>query len=292
MSFHPSLVRRSSQKLSPRKAVGIDKISSQLLRIAAPVIAPVVVRLINFSFSSGSFPSRWKTAKVSPLYKNGDSRDVQNFRPISVLPVLSKVIERHVHDSLSSYLTENNLIYPRQSGFRKNHSTDTALIQIIDELLFNLDKNRVSGMVLVDDCKAFDMVDYGLLLDKLKVYGVAGETMKWFQSYLADRHQLVYLGGCASDVALMKHGVPQSSILGPLFFTVFINDLPLHFSSSEIDLYADDTTITSSADCGSMGRLQESLNTSVSEVFNWALANRLPLNEKKTKVLAVKGKRL
>ena len=90
----------------------------------------------------------------------------------------------------------------------------------------------------------------------------------------------------------MKHGVPRGSILGPLFFTVFINDLPLHVSSSEIDLYADDTTITSSADCGSMGRLQESLNTSVSEVFNWALANRLPLNEKKTKVLTVKGKRL
>ena len=165
--------------------------------------------------------------------------------------------------------------------FSEEYSTDTALIQIIDELLFNLDKNRVSGMVLVDYCKAFDMVDHGLLLDKLKVYGVAGETMKWFQFYLADRHQLVYLGGCVSDVVLMKHGVPQGSILGPLFFTVFINDLPLHVSSSEIDLYADDTTITSSADCGSMGRLRESLDTSVSEVFNWALANRLPLNEKK-----------
>ena len=106
----------------------------------------------GYTSASGSFPSRWKTAKVSPLYKNGDSRDVQNFRPISVLPVLSKVIERHVHDSLYSYLTENNLIYPRQSGFRKNHSTDTALIQIIDELLFNLDKTRVSGIVLVDYC--------------------------------------------------------------------------------------------------------------------------------------------
>ena len=122
-------------------------------------------------------------------------------------------------------------------GFRKNHSTDTTLIQIIVELLFSLDKNRVSGMVLVDYCKAFDMVDHGLLLDKLKVYGVAGETMKWFQSYLVDRHQLVYLGGCVSDVALMKHGAPQGSILGPLFFTGFINNLPFHVSSSEIDLY-------------------------------------------------------
>ena len=104
--------------------------------------------------------------------------------------------------------------------------------------------------------------------------------------------QLVYLGGCFSDVALMKRGVPQGAILGPLFFTVFINDLPLHVSSSEINLYADDTTSTSLANCGSMGRLQESLNMSVSEVFNWALANRLPLNEKKTKVLTMKGKRL
>ena len=150
---------------------------------------------------------------------------------ISVLRVFSKVSERHVHDSLYNYLTENNLIYPRQSGFWKNHSTDTNLIQIIDELLFNLDKNRVSGIVLVDYCKAFDMVDHGLLLDKLKVYGVAGETMKWFQSYLVDRHQLVNLGGCVSDMALMKHGVPQGSILGPLFFTVFINDLPLPMSA-------------------------------------------------------------
>ena len=94
-------------------------------------------------------------------------------------------------------------------------------------------------MVLVDYCKAFGMVDHGLLLDKLKLYGVGGETIKWLQSYLADRHQLVYLGGCFSDMALMKHGVPQGSILGPLFFTVFINNLPLHVGSSEIDLYAN-----------------------------------------------------
>ena len=121
-------------------------------------------------------------------------------------------------DSLYRYPTENNLIYPPQFSFRKNHSTDTALIQIIGQLLFNLDKKRA---VLVDYCKAFDMVDHGLLLDKLKVHGVADETVKWFQSYLADRHQLAYLGGCISDLALRKHGLPQGGILAHLLFHSF-----------------------------------------------------------------------
>ena len=123
------------QKISPCKAAGIDHISapaaiaySVWTCATAPVLASVVGRLINFSFSGGSFPSRWKTGDVSLLYRNGASRDIQNFRPLSVVPVLSKVIERHVHGSLYSYLTENNVTYPRQSCFRKNHSTDTALI--------------------------------------------------------------------------------------------------------------------------------------------------------------------
>ena len=124
------------------------------------------------------------------------------------------------------------------------------------------------------------------------MYDVAGESIEWFQSYLVDRQQLVVVGGCVSDMAHIKHGIPQGSKLRLLLFTVFINDLPLHVSSSEIDLYADDITITSSADCESMGRLQDSLNASVSEVVNWTFANKLPFNEKKTKVLLVKRKRL
>lgn len=229
---------------------------------------------------------------MTPLHKGGDLDDVSNFRPISVLPVLSKIIERHTHDALYGYLTDNNLIYPRQSGFRKRHSTETALIQIIDELLFNLDKNKISGLVLVDYSKAFDMVDHIILLDKLIAYGVDGSSLLWFKSYLSDRCQLVSLAGTKSDMATVRHGVPQGSILGPLLFILFINDLPLHVSSSTIDLYADDTTITSFADCGNMLKLQDSLNSSVSEVVNWASANKLPLNEKKTKVLVVTGKRL
>ena len=152
--------------------------------------------------------------------------------------------------TLYSYLTENNLIYPRQSGFRKNHSTDTALIQIIDELLFSLDKNRVSGMVLADYCKAFDMIDQVFINDLPLHVSLCIQT-----SPPSERNWEFFL----REVGTSEHR-------------------PLHVSSSEIDLYAGDVKITSSADCGSMGRLQESLNPSLLEVFNWALASRLPLS--------------
>ena len=118
-----------------------------MLKSAALIIAPSIAKLINYSFSESVFPQRWKTANVFPLFKGGDSENVNNYRPISMLPVLSKVIDGHVHNTLNSYLCDNNLIYPKQSGFRKRHSTETALIGIIDELLFNFDKDGVSGMI-------------------------------------------------------------------------------------------------------------------------------------------------
>ena len=164
--------------ISPDKATGIDKIAARLLRLAAPAVALSIAKLINLSFCTGTFPSRWKIAKVTPLYKNGAECDPCNYRPISVLPVLSKVIERHMHNTLYTFLCDNNLIFSRQSGFRKNHSTETALIKIIDELLFNLDQDRVTGVVLIDYCKAFDMVDHELLLKKLSISVSANEIHK------------------------------------------------------------------------------------------------------------------
>ena len=209
-----------------------------------------------------------------------------------MLPVLTKVIERHVHDSLYSYLCVNNLIYSKQSGFRKRHSTETALIRIIDELLFNLDSDRVSDMILIDYCKAFDMVDHSILLQKLQACGLDNKLLIWFRSYLNERRQLVSMGNIESPTTRVRHGVPQGSIMGPLLFIAFINDFPLHVSSAQINLYADDTTLTSTANFDSVGVLQSSLTTAISEVDQWATANKLPLNKGKIKVLTITGKRL
>ena len=154
--------------------------------------------------------------------------------PISVLPILSNIAERHVHNAFYSFLCENDLIYIRQSGFRSKHSTETALIKIIDDLLFNLDKDRASGIVLVDYHKAFDMIDHTLLLKKLEVHGISRDSLQWFTSYLKDRRQLVKLGDKQSSVAIGRHGIPQGSILGPMLFIVLINDLPLSVTHQEL----------------------------------------------------------
>ena len=144
------------------------------------MIALSITKFINPSFSLNVFPSRWKTATVTPILKSGDHTDVKNYRPISVLPFLSKIAERHVHNALYNFLYENDLIYIRLSGFRSKQSTETALIKIIDDLLFNLHNNRVSGMVLVDYRKAFDMIDHTLLLEKLELYGLSRDSLQCY----------------------------------------------------------------------------------------------------------------
>ena len=211
------------------------------------------------------------------LYKDGDTNDVCNYRPISILPILSKIVERHVHEHLFEYLTAHNLIYKHQSGIRKQHSTESALAFMIDTLLFNLDKNRINGMVSVDFKKAFDMVNHTILLSKLKIYRLDKDSLYWFESYLNDRTQLVSFKGNLSTVDSITSGVPQGSILGPLLFFMFINDLPLH-TSTQTDIFADDTSLLASSDVSKIEDLNEILCREVSNVNKWAKSNHLPLN--------------
>ena len=215
-------IEKNILSMPSNKASGADGLSVKILKAAAPAISSSLARLINHCIDNGCVPSAWKLAKVIPIYKGKGSRDdMSNYRPISVLPLLSKMFEKHIHSALCSLLKENNLLYKLQSGFRRNHSTETALVRMIDQLLLNLEDDHISGLLFIDYKKAFDLVDHGILLTKLKSYNVEPKELKLFRNYLKDRHQYVKLGQYKSDTKTITHGVPQGSILGPLLFLFF-----------------------------------------------------------------------
>ena len=198
------------QEMPANKATGADKCGPMVLKIAAPGIASVLVRLINHCIQNSKFPLRWKTAKVIPVYKkHGEKSDKHNYRPISVLPILSKIYERHIYDSLYTYLTVNNLLYGFQSGFRSSHSTESALIRLIDQLLFELDQDKVSGLLCVDYSKAFDLINHDILIAKLKIFGIDGKDLQLFRSYFTDRRQYVSVKEGRSSMREIKHGSPK-----------------------------------------------------------------------------------
>ena len=161
------------------KATGADKLGPTVLKIAAPGVASVPARLINHCIQKSNFPIGWKTAKVTPVYKRQcEKSDKHNYRPISVLPILSKIYERHIYDSLYTYLSVNNLLYGLQSGFRRSHSTESALIRLVDQLLFELDQDKVSGLLCVDYSKAFDLINHDILIAKLIIFGIDGKDLQ------------------------------------------------------------------------------------------------------------------
>ena len=267
------------------KATGTDMIGPRLLKLAAPYIANEVTFICNHSINNSVFPNKWKEAKVTPLHKNGPLEEVNNFRPISILPVMSKVLEKHVHDSLSEFLQEFNLLHKTQSGFRSKHSCETALVNMIDSWLAGIDSGKMIGVVLVDFKKAFDLVDHHILLDKLSVYGIRDEALMWFNTYLTHRKQQVSVNNCMSGLKQISYGVPQGSILGPLLFLLFINDLPLYTNKVCTDLYADDTTLYDIQD--SMERIENNLQSALNNLHVWCRNNGMILNSSKTKVLLI-----
>ena len=184
-------VQKQLRKMSATKATGLDGISCKLLKLSAEIIAPHIVNICNASINSAHFPRPWKKDRVVPLYKSGDTNDVMNYRPISVLPIMSKLLERHVHNHLYIYLAEFKRLLDEQSGFRENRSCETVLLKMTDYFLSNIDQGNLCGMVLVDMRKAFDLVNHELLLLKLDLYGCHGNELAWFRSYLSEHYQCV-----------------------------------------------------------------------------------------------------
>ena len=284
-----SKIRKHIFNLSPSKATGLDGLSAKLLKVSADIIAPQISAICNTSITTGVFPKEWKQAKVIPLFKSGDSNIFTNYRPISVLPVLSKILERHVHDSLYAYLQKYHMLIDSQSGFRKYHSCETAIAKLTNDMLNAIDSGQIIGLLLIDLRKAFDLVDHEILLEKLRIYGSSDMSSSWFQSYLSHRTQCVTFNGVVSEPQSLCIGVPQGSILGPLFFILFMNDIVLEIEDgTRFDMYADDSSQYYAGQ--SVDEVSNHLNEQIKPVTNWISANSMALNVEKTETMIMHAK--
>ena len=236
--------------------------------------------LINYSLKTGVFPSELKLARMVPIFKAGDSSALTNYRPISVLTFFAKVFEKIVYNKLLNFISDNNILYDHQYGFRKGRSTQQAIITLVDKITKSQDIGDIVITLLIDLKKAFDTIDHRILLRKLYSYGIRGSMLKWMESYLTDRSQYVVIDGKVSQTRGIKCGVPQGSILGPLLFIISVNDIcnvsPMLFKI----LYADDTCVLISGN--HLNNLIDRLNTELISLNNWFKANKLSLNTKKS----------
>ena len=203
-----------------------------------------------------------------------------NYRPISVLPTISKIFEQHIANQLNKFLNDNQLLSSYQSGFRKFHSCQSALIQLSEEWLSNMDNGCLTGITFLDFHKAFDLVDHKILLQKLECYSFDSNALTLFKSYLNNRQQSVHIGTTESKFNEIKSGVPQGSVLGTILFLLYINDLPLHVKHSQIALFADDTTIHGSSK--SLESIEENMQKDLDNINKWCDENKMKINENKT----------
>ena len=222
---------------------GHDGISSELLKLITSDVSKCITTIINQSLTSGIFPNSLKIAKVTPIFKKGNNNLITNYRPISVLPVISKIFETVICDQLSDYFLTNNLLCAQQYGFKKNSSTELAALELLDRVLDQLDKHKIPINFYIDLSKAFDSLRHDILLDKLTYYGITNPARKLIESYLSNRTQFVQIGNQASTMKPVLTGVPQGSIIGPLLFNIFINDIVNASQKFAFILYADDTTL-------------------------------------------------
>lgn len=274
--------------LNVNKASGPDGIGNMLLKNIAHSITKPLTLLYNKSLVSGKFPKQWKLANITAIHKKNDPSNAKNYRPVSLLSCLGKVFERTVHNIIYDHLERHHLLTERNSGFKKNDGTINQLTHILDHIYAEIDKRRDVAVIFLDITKAFDKVYHKGLLFKLRQCGIEGTFLKWIESYLTDRQQRVVLNGTSSTWQVITAGVPQGSILGPLLFLVFINDIVGNIQSM-INLFADDTSLMKSISNPSvcLGVLQEDLNA----LSCWAKQWLVTFNASKTVYMLFSSKR-
>ena len=278
-------VRSAIDNLENITSCGCDGISNKLLKLIKNEISKPITLIVNQSLKTGIFPKAFKIAKVKPIYKKGDKTDLNNYRPISLLPTISKIFERVIHTQLYKYLSDNNLLCEQQYGFRSQHSTELAAIKLVDYLTHNIDTNNIPISIYLDLSKAFDTLSFDILLAKFEYYGITGTPLKLLTSYLKDRYQYVIYNGETSNMLEIRTGIPQGSILGPLFFSICINDIVKASAIFNYIMYADDTTLYCNledfVDCDT----ETAINRELQKINLWLQRNKLTLNVDKTKFM-------
>ena len=262
-------------------ASGIDDFSPRIIKRIIKEISKPLCHIFNLSLSSGIFPNKLKIARVTPVFKKGDKCELSNYRPISVLPCFSKILERIVYNRTVKFLDQNNILGRYQYGFRSNYSTSMALTDIANKIVDTFEENSFLIGVFVDLSKAFDTINHNIMLAKLQYYGFRGVAYSWFNSYLSNRYQCTKYKSCISELKKILCGVPQGSLLGPLLFILYINDIinVSNSSTSSYILYADDTNILFSGK--DLTSLQDRVNDNLSKLCTWFQANRLSVNPRK-----------
>ena len=278
-------IRKTIASLPVHKSTGIEGLNSRLIKPISEKLAIILHYIYKLSISQAYIPKSWKVTTVTPLFKDGDRTIPTNYRPISVIALPLKILERTVHDQIYEYTQKYDLITPFQSGFRPQHSTQTATTDLVDNILLNMDKGMATALAFLDLRKAFDTVDRKLLLHKLSRMLKSKITISWLEAYLSDRGQKTKVNSTISDISSIQVGVPQGSILGPLLFLLYMNDLPKVVKLCNIALYADDTAIYVHGENNEL--LEHRLQSDLNEISEWLLANKLSINAQKCKILRI-----
>ena len=281
---------RTISSFANSKASGPNSIPTEVLKFLAPILCFPLKEIINISFATGIYPDKLKLAEIIPIYKNkGDPHLVVNYRPISLLSNINKIFEKLVHERLYCFLEMHECIYELQFGFRTKHSTNHALISLTEMVRNALDNSNFACGIFVDFQKAFDTVDHGILIQKLEHYGIRGLANNWFKSYLSNRKQYVSINGFHSKTLPMDYGVPQGSVLGPLLFLLYINDLHNAIRHSVVHHFADDTNLLYVNK--NLKTIQNKVNQDLKSLCTWLRANKISLNASKTELIIFRDPR-
>ena len=279
-------LKKIIQSMKPKRSCGEDGISMFLIKQIHEHILDPLVHLFNLSFKTGFIPRTFKTAKIIPIFKSGERNLFNNYRPISILPAFSKLLEKLAGVQMMDYLEKYNLLHCHQYGFRRKHNTAQPVLNLLNNIYECLNEDKFNICIFIDLKKAFDTIDPLIQLKKLEHYGFRNTAQKWFHSYLTGRQQYVFANGNKSNKANISHGIPQGSVIGPILFLIYINDLP-NVTSFFTNLFADDTTFSKSSQ--DYENLVNECNTELGKAQKWFNSNKLSLNVSKTKFMVFRN---